>query len=94
MPQDAADEHTGDDEIESIAQSFVLKIWLEERGQRAVSAIWRGYITHVASGERRYIKNLDGIASFIAPYLQRMGVQLSRGQRLKQWLRRQRWRLL
>ena len=51
-------------------------------------AIWRGSITHVPSGERRYLHNLDDILGFIAPYLQQMGVRLGLSWRLKQWLSR------
>jgi hypothetical protein len=91
---DAESEYVGDDELESITHSFVLKIWLIERGLAARSAIWRGYITHVPSGTRRYLQDLDGIALFIAPYLQAMGVEPTRGQRLRRWVQRQKSRLM
>ena len=48
--------------------SFVVKIRLEETPD-ARRAVWRGQITHVPSGERRYLKDLDSIKSFILPYL-------------------------
>jgi hypothetical protein len=37
-------------------------LWLEER-------IWHGQITHVPSGERRYLKDLHDIVTFIKPYI-------------------------
>lgn len=76
------------DHPEPPMHSFVVKIWLEETVQEAGHAVWRGHITHVASGTRRYIKDLGGIEDFIAPYLERMGVRMSAGRRLRQWLGR------
>lgn len=57
-------------------QSFIVKIWLEETAEEAGRATWRGHITHVPSNERRYLKNLDEIESFITPYLKKMGVRI------------------
>jgi hypothetical protein len=55
-------------------QSFVIKIWLEEAAAEGTRATWRGHITHVPSGQRRYIQDLEGISAFVAPYLRQMGV--------------------
>jgi hypothetical protein len=57
-------------------QSFIVKIWLEETAEEAGIAVWRGHVTHVPSGKRRYIKELADVRAFIAPYLQRMGVDV------------------
>jgi hypothetical protein len=65
--------------FEATAHSFVLRIWLEETEQEAGSAIWRGQISHVPGGERRYLDNLDGIVAFIIPYLEKMGVRIAPG---------------
>lgn len=54
---------------ETPIHSFVLKIWLEEAEQEVDHAVWRGHITHVPSGHRRYFKHLNEIVSFITPYL-------------------------
>lgn len=94
MARDAESEGTGDDELETITHSFVLKIWLIQRRRTASSAIWRGYITHVSSGTRRYLQDLDSIAPFIAPYLQAMGAGSIRSQRLKHWLQQLKSRLM
>jgi hypothetical protein len=75
------------DEIESEAQSFIVRVWVEERAQEGGQSTWRGHITHVPSGERRYLKNLDEIGDFIAPYLERMGVKLGIRWRMRRWLR-------
>jgi hypothetical protein len=60
----------------SETHSFIVKLWLEETAEEAGRDVWRGHITHVPSGERRYLKNLDAIETFIAPYLNRMGLKL------------------
>jgi len=76
---------------ETNTQSFIVKLWLEEIDEDVGRITWRGHITHVSSGERRYLKDLDGIADFIAPYLERMGARLGRRWRVRQWL--DGWRL-
>jgi hypothetical protein len=63
------------DLIEFNTHSFIVKIWLEETAEEAGEATWRGHITHVPNGERRYVQDLDEITAFIAPYLERMGVK-------------------
>jgi hypothetical protein len=61
---------------ETHTHSFIVKIWLEETAEEAGHDVWRGHITHVPSGERRYLNDLSAIAAFIAPYLlERMGVE-------------------
>ena len=56
---------------EGTTVSFVIRIWRETQDEQDDGGIWRGHITHVASGARRYFDNLDEIAAFIGPYLQR-----------------------
>ncbi len=73
------------DEIESEIQSFIIRIWVEERAEEAGRSVWRGHITHVLSGRRRYLKNLAEIGDFIAPYLENMGLQLGLRWRLRHW---------
>ena len=65
--------------------SFIVKVWLEETNQSG-RAIWRGHITHVPGGERRYVRQLSEIETFIAPYLHTMGVGIGIRQRIKKWL--------
>lgn len=75
------------DEIESEAQSFIVRVWVEERAEEGDRGTWRGHITHVPGGERRYLKNLDEIGDFIAPYLESMGVKLGLRWRMRRSLR-------
>jgi len=60
--------------IEASSQSFVIKVWLEETGSLGQPARWRGHITHVPSGERRYVESLAHITDFIAHYLEIIGI--------------------
>jgi hypothetical protein len=76
------------DEIESAAQSFIVRVWVEERAEEGGQGVWRGHITHVSSGRRRYLKNLDEIGDFIAPYLETMGVKAGILWRMRHWLKR------
>jgi len=71
------------EEIESESQSFIVKVWVEERAVGGSRGVWRGHITHVPSGKRRYLKNLDEIGDVIAPYLEALGVKLGMRWRRK-----------
>ena len=71
---------------ETTTNSFIIKIWLEETIEEAGRATWRGHITHVPSGERRYLENLDDVSTVIAPYLMEMGVELGTLWRLRRWI--------
>lgn len=67
------------DAIEVNTHSFIVKVWIEDEEAGAGQTTWRGLITHVNSGERRYIKSMDEISAFIKPYLRKMGVQFEQG---------------
>jgi hypothetical protein len=67
--------------------SFIIKIWFEETAEETGRVVWRGHITHVPSGKRQYLKNLDEILIFIVPYLEDMGTKLTFSWRLRQWLK-------
>ena len=77
--------------VETSTHSFIVKIWLEETLEQSSEARWRGCVTHVSSGERRYVESFEAIASFIASYLEVMGVRFGLIAQLKQWLLR--WRI-
>jgi hypothetical protein len=76
------------EQTESHTQSFVVKIWLEETLEEDGRATWRGHITHIPGGERRYLKQLNDIVAFIMPYLNEMGVRGGKRWRIRQWLKR------
>jgi hypothetical protein len=76
------------DSLEPDAQSFIVKVWVEDGNGEAGQTVWRGHITHIPSHERRYLKSLDEIEDFIAPYLVEMGVKLGMRWRLRPWFKR------
>ena len=70
--------------------SFVIRIWLEETAEEASEAVWRGHVTHTASGERHFLRNLNEISPFIWPHLKAMGVKPPLRYQFSLWLREQR----
>lgn len=74
----------------SKTHSFIVKMWIEETSNDPARVKWRGHITHVPDGERRYLESADGIAPFVKSYLQGSGGKVKKLARLKQWLRRSR----
>jgi hypothetical protein len=56
--------------VEARAHSFILKTWCEEPADDGRSAVWRGRITHVPSGDCRYVQDLAAMVSFLTPYLE------------------------
>lgn len=77
-----------DSDEEADAQSFIIKVWIEDRARPANGGVWRGRITHVPSYERRYLKDLSEIEDFIAPYLEAMGAKPDTPWWLGRWLKR------
>lgn len=73
---------------EDHTHSFIIKIWTEKTTEETGRITWRGHITHVPDGERRYLKNLDDIQFFIKPYLERVGIQFGLSDRMERWLKR------
>lgn len=65
--------------------SFIIKLRLEKALYEDGPTTWHGYVTHVPSGERSYLKDLDSIAAFIIPYLEAGGVKT--GLRRRVWRR-------
>jgi hypothetical protein len=74
--------------LESTSQSFIVKVWVEDAAARGGRGVWHGHITHVPSGKRHYMKNLDEIQDFIAPHLEDLGVNLGLRWRIRRWLKR------
>jgi hypothetical protein len=66
--------------------SFIVKVWLEEEATNDSDSVWHGHITHVPSGEKRYLNNLDQISLFIQPYLEAMGIRFGLSERIKKCL--------
>jgi hypothetical protein len=85
---DGTQNKPGLDSLEATCHPFVIRIWLEDSSGGGHRARWRGHITHVPSGERCYLHSLDDMASFVAPYLERMGIKLGLSWRVRQWVKR------
>jgi hypothetical protein len=79
---------TAGDDLEPNAHAFVIKVWREEPVGGGQRGSWRGYVTHVASGRRRYITRLSQVDRFIVGYLASLHVRLSLRWRLYLWLKR------
>jgi len=70
--------------IELNTHSFIVKVWLEDATEEVGKVRWRGHVTHVPSGERRYVEDLSEISTLLASYLGSMKVRL--GLRWRIWL--------
>jgi len=80
------------DPTESETRTFILRVWLEETIGEAGTATWRGHITDVQSGDRRYVQDMDGIVAYLILHLQRLGVRFGLRWRASCWLARRRRR--
>lgn len=52
-------------ELDSRIHSFIVRVWLEDLSKDAGHSHWRGHITHVPTGEKRYLRELGDIARFV-----------------------------
>ena len=59
--------------------SFILKIRVERPEDEPVEAYpgWQGQITHIPSGEQRYVKSISEITDFIQTHLAALGVPVA-----------------
>ena len=83
------------DQEDSNTHSFIIRIWIEELNDESGQKTWRGHITHVPSGKRRYMKDFDDILAFILPYTELNNSNLSALLlRVNQWLKQHNLRLV
>ena len=73
---------------ESTLHSFIIKLWLEVDGGKSEANVWRGYITHVPTGNRRYLKRLSDITDFVQEYLDDTRGRKNLKSRARNWLKR------
>lgn len=75
--------------MKDTTHSFIVRVWLERRELVGKKPNWRGVIEHIPTGERRGLKNLFDITSFVQKYLQLLGVNSPRTSellhRIKVW---------
>lgn len=88
MSVDQPTEMLGSDLVEFNTHSFVIKVWIEDPSEETTNPVWRGHITHVQSGSRRYLNSLSSAQTFIKPYLKSMGVKIGFFWRLRNQLSR------
>ena len=74
------------DAIYPPSHSFILKIWLEHPDQVGNRAPWRGSLTHVPEGKRRYVRSLPELNAALEPYIREMGGDLGLRWRVRHWL--------
>jgi len=67
--------------VETGTHSFIIKLRLDD------AEGVRGHITHVPSGERQYLTDLDDILTFIEPYLWAADPARGRRRRSSRWLK-------
>ena len=75
------------DLLESTAHSFIVKLWLEEAEGESDQLTWHGYITHVPSGSRRYLKTLAEIPDFITQFITAAPENVGLKSRVSNWLK-------
>lgn len=68
---------------EPTSHAFVVRIWREEGPRRL---LWRGQITHVASGAHRSLTRLGQLDAFVCVYLEQLRVELPLAWRIRRWL--------
>jgi hypothetical protein len=62
-------EDTNEANGEAHLLSFVVRLWREEPASEETQVNWRGHITSVPNGKRRYFKSLTEIPDLIAANL-------------------------
>jgi len=73
---------------ESALHSFIIKLWLEADCNQSEPNVWRGYITHVPTGDRRYLKRLSDITDFVQEYVHDKHDRKDLRSRARNWLKR------
>lgn len=58
--------------LQRYTHSFIVRVWLEGPARGALQAVWRGHVTHVPTGKRRYLTDLAEVVEFIRPCLAEM----------------------
>jgi hypothetical protein len=54
--------------FEAEAQSFVIRIWSENRDDPDCPPEWRGWIEHVQSTQRHYFRSISDISQIVSAY--------------------------
>ena len=68
------------------SHAFVIRLWLEEAAEHDRRQLWRGHITHVPGGERRYLLHLEDVVAFMTVYLRDAELGARAGMLYRAWL--------
>lgn len=67
--------------FEERTHAFIVRIWVEPHSvalpNHSDGNEWRGFVEHVQSRERRYVRDLDAVTAFIRPYLELLGFNMA-----------------
>jgi hypothetical protein len=74
--------------IQPHTHSFIVKVWLAVPEGETGRHMWRGRVTHVASGRDCHFLELAELKGFITPYLHQLGVRPTLLWKLTHWVRR------
>jgi hypothetical protein len=58
--------------FEANSHVFIVRIWWESREIEGATPEWRGLIEHVPTRQRRYLRDLGDIVTFIGDFLTRV----------------------
>lgn len=70
------------------SNSFILKIWTEETTAKGEPVSWRGSISHVPDGTRRYFMDLQTMADFVGDFIDSMGGDAGLAYHMRKVVRR------
>jgi hypothetical protein len=71
--------------IQPDTHSFVVKVWLSGHPQEGDRDGWHGRITHVPTGHHRHFVKMKDMATFMMPYLHRLGVKPTLRWKVQHW---------
>lgn len=55
--------------FEQEAHSFVIRVWQENRDDVTDTAVWRGWVDHIPSGQRHYFQEVEHLIEIMTVYL-------------------------
>lgn len=58
-----------DEAMDASIFSYVVRIWKEELASEKRQTVWRGHITPIPEGKRRYFSDINEIPALIAAHL-------------------------
>lgn len=74
------------DSLDTLAHTFITKLWVEETADESGLPLWHGHITHVPSGKKRPVREPDDITRFVLSYLGESETKEAAGSRLGRWM--------